>query len=131
MLFGTPLRLGTAAQTIGHAVVHAEASHVVVAWKERRKPGAAVMLIESSDGGVTFAPAREIAATSGASDHPFLVGTPRGLLLSWSSEVEGHRVVSIANGERQHEPPEALGDGVYSAASTRAGSSRDARRAGM
>jgi hypothetical protein len=100
MVSGTPLRLGAAAQTMGHAVVHAKASHVVVAWKERRKPGAAVMLTESTDGGVTFAPAREIAATGGASDHPFLVETPRGLLLSWFSEVEGHRVVSIGNGGR-------------------------------
>jgi hypothetical protein len=96
-LAGAPLRLGPAAQTIGHAVVHAASHRVVVAWKERRKPGAAVMVIASTDGGVTFAPAREIAATQGASDHPFLIETPRGLLLSWFSAVEGHRILTIDN----------------------------------
>jgi hypothetical protein len=30
------------------------------------------MLIESADGSQTFAPPRELAATSGASDYPFL-----------------------------------------------------------
>jgi hypothetical protein len=99
-----PLRLGPATQTIGHAAVHANARRVAVAWKERRKPGAAVMLMESTDGGATFAPPRAIATTRGASDHPFLVETSRGLLLSWLSDPEGHRIVPIENGARQSLP---------------------------
>jgi hypothetical protein len=94
-LVGTPVRLGPAEPTTGHAVVHTEGPRVFVIWKESRKPGAAVMVIESRDGGATFTPARQLAATSGPSDHPFLIDAPKGLLLSWFGERDGHRVMPI------------------------------------
>jgi hypothetical protein len=96
-LTGTPVRLGAALPTTGHADVWARGGRVLVAWRERRAPaGAAVMLIESADGGRTFGPPRELAVTAGASDYPFLLETPGGVLLSWFSAAEGHRVLAVA-----------------------------------
>jgi len=94
-MLGTPVRLGPAVPTTGHAVVHAEGAVVWVAWKERRGDGAVVRLMRSSDDGATFGEPRELAHAAGASDHPFLLDGPDGLRLSWYSEVEGHRVLAV------------------------------------
>lgn len=97
-LVGTPVRLGSARPTTGHAVVVAAGSRVLVAWKEARRPaGAVVMLIESNDGGRTFAKPREIARTTAASDHPFLLDEGASVYLSWWSEGEGHTLRQVAS----------------------------------
>jgi hypothetical protein len=91
-----PRRLGPAEPSTGHGVVHADGSHVTVIWKEGRKGGGStVRVIESPDNGLTFTDPRELAATAGPSDHPFLVDTPEGLLLSWFSAREGHRLLPV------------------------------------
>ena len=95
-LVGNPIRLGPAEPTTGHAVVLSRGARVLIAWKESRKPGgAAVMVMESTDGGASFAKPRELLNARGPSDHPFLIDAPDDVLLSWYSSGDGHRVVPV------------------------------------
>lgn len=94
-MLGTPIRLGPAEPTTGHAVVHADGDMVSVAWKERRGDGAVVKLMQSTDAGATFGAPRELARAAGAADHPFLLDSPDGLRLSWYSEQEGYRLLPV------------------------------------
>jgi hypothetical protein len=39
-----------------------------------------------------------VAATAGASDHPFLLAHAEAAYLSWSTAQEGHRVLPLTGG---------------------------------
>jgi hypothetical protein len=95
-IVGTPIRLGSARPSTGHAVVAAEGDIVTVAWKEGDSRGAVVRVMRSTDGGATFGPTVALARTSGDSDHPFLVEGPEGVLLSWYTSAEGYRLLPVA-----------------------------------
>ncbi len=112
-IVGTPRRLGAPDAGTGHAAIHAAGRDVVVAWKERRGTGSAVVVMVSRDGGDTFDTPHDVAEASRASDHPALVPTPSGLLLSWFAPETGHRLIPISLGtnvtdvreSRRHEAP--------------------------
>ncbi len=92
---GTPRRLGGAEAGAGHAAIHAHGDSVVIAWKEARGTASALVVTASHDGGKTFGARREVATASRAADHPMLVNTPSGLLLSWYAPDTGHRLMPI------------------------------------
>ncbi|MGE3274899.1 MAG: exo-alpha-sialidase [Vicinamibacterales bacterium] len=97
-LIGTPIRLGPALPSTGHAVVEAVDDHVVVAWKEGDNRGARVRVMESLDGGATFGAVRTLSETSGPSDHPFLIKGPSGVMLSWYTTEHGYRLLPVSGG---------------------------------
>ncbi|HYR29290.1 MAG TPA: sialidase family protein [Thermoanaerobaculia bacterium] len=90
---GAPHRLTPL--TMSRGVVEVQGSRVIVAWKESRTAGAAVMVSTSSDNGATFSAPRAVAETSGMSDHPLLVTSAGGVYLSWFAATEGHRLIAL------------------------------------
>ena len=91
---GAPRRLGVAA-TSGHAVVAVNGPTVHVAWKNADGTASTVMAMESLDGGLSFSAPREVLRGARAADHPLLVVTPGGPLLSWFAPDTGHRLVPL------------------------------------
>jgi hypothetical protein len=93
--FSEPRRVGRpSAQS--HAVVFAEGRRVWLAWKEPASPeGVTVFVQHSDDEGATWAPAQQVASTAGSSDHPFVIGSARGVFVSWFTAAEGYRLVRV------------------------------------
>lgn len=91
----TPRRLGADDGTAGHPTVAVDGRRVVVAWKERRGSASAVVAMESVDEGRTFGTPREVATGVSAADHPALVRTAEGVVLSWYSPDAGHRILPV------------------------------------
>lgn len=91
--FSEPVRLGTAGT--GRPQVLATSSSVWVAWKAASAEGALVRGMRSSDGGLTWAPPRELASTAGESDHPQLLARGSDVFLSWFSKAEGYRLTAV------------------------------------
>jgi hypothetical protein len=94
--FSAPVRLGTE-ESFGHPFVLSAGRHVLAVWKDRASPGStAIRGVESSDGGLTWTPSRELARTRGASDHPFLLESDGRFFLSWFTTPEGYRLIPAA-----------------------------------
>lgn len=87
---GTPLRLG--AGQAGHADVAVDGKAIVVAWKQFDGKSTAILARISTDGGLTWQD-RELARTEKSADHPHLLKTPSGIVLTWRTQAEGVRVV--------------------------------------
>jgi hypothetical protein len=93
--FSTPHAFGNEDAQAGHPDVLSLGQRVFVAWKEFDGKEATVREIHSTDGGRTWSAPRRLAATSGASDHPFLIGGQGKAYLSWQTEKDGLRLIGI------------------------------------
>ncbi len=69
---------------------------LVMAWREFDGDTMRVMAAQSRDGGASWTTAREIAATTNASDHPVLIAHHGRALLSWQTREQGYRLLPIA-----------------------------------
>lgn len=87
---GTPLAFGNDDAQAAHPSVAVAGSRVVLAWKEFDGERSHVFSLVSNDGGKTFASARRIASSAGASDHPLLVSDGAVVYVSWNTAREGH-----------------------------------------
>jgi hypothetical protein len=94
--YGEPLRLAPASGA-SHPYVLATGGAVDLVWKESRGDGSAVRASRSTDGGRTFSPARDAAATSGRADHPLLTSDGRRAYLSWFTDADGYRLVPLGD----------------------------------
>lgn len=93
--FSDPLPVGRA--EAGRPHVFATATNVWLAWKELRDPDAtAIVAMSSGDAGVTWSKPKEVARTTGDSDHPLLVGRGDDVYLSWSTPADGYRLLPLA-----------------------------------
>ena len=70
---------------------------LLLAWKEFDGERTNVYVIVSRDGGRSWGERAAVAATSGGSDHPFLVTRGDVAFLSWHTADEGLRVLRLAN----------------------------------
>ncbi|MDP6582638.1 MAG: hypothetical protein QF681_18450, partial [Vicinamibacterales bacterium] len=50
---------------------------------------------ESEDAGRTWSATREMARTTGISDHPLLISNGAGVMLTWHTEQEGFHVLPL------------------------------------
>lgn len=89
----------SASPSAGHADMELVGGSLFLAWKEFDGAATRVLLVRSSDGGASWSPARTIAATAGASDHPFLLSRDADVFLSWHTEREGLRIEAVAHVE--------------------------------
>ena len=103
LTFTEPMRVGTRT-TLGHADVEALGRHIVIVWKERVEPNAtAVHLMDSDDAGHTWSATREVARTTGISDHPLLITDGERVVLTWHTEHEGLRVLGLHTSKTSNE----------------------------
>ena len=93
--FSAPYRLGTE-DSLGHSDILVDGPGVHIAWKDRDAAGDLVVrLTHSRDGGVTWAPGRDVLRGSGSTDHPQLLSDDGRALLAWFTSAEGLRIVEI------------------------------------
>jgi hypothetical protein len=93
--FSAPYRFGSP-ETSSHPAVLAVGPMLYLAWKESLPEGGyAVRLLASTDGGRRWSPARDLARSSGATDHPLLIARGSAGLLSWFTEREGYRLIPL------------------------------------
>ena len=83
--------------TAGHPSLAAVDGRLLLAWKEFDGERTNVYVIVSRDGGRSWGERAAVAATSGGSDHPFLVTRGDVAFLSWHTADEGLRVLRLAN----------------------------------
>lgn len=87
---GKPVKLGGAQAS--HADVAVQGRQVTVAWKQFDGRATAIMAKLSTDGGATWR-AKELARTAADSDKPYLINSPKGIVLVWRTRNEGVRVI--------------------------------------
>lgn len=78
-----------------HPSLLLQGGRILLAWKSFDGDKTVISLQQSGDGGRSWSPPSEIAATADASDHPRLVAWNGRAYLSWSSVREGHRVTPV------------------------------------
>jgi hypothetical protein len=68
---------------------------VYMAWKEFDGESTAINAMRSHDGGATWGAVQTIADTRDVSDHPLLIANKEQVYLSWSSKLEGYRLIAM------------------------------------
>lgn len=95
LTFSAPHPFGNEDAQAGHPDVLSLGWKVFVVWKEFDGKESSVQEIHSTDGGRFWSGARRLAASAGASDHPFLIGHHNKVFLSWQTEKGGLQLVEI------------------------------------
>jgi len=93
--FSAPLNFGNFEAQAGHPHVLSLGKAVHVAWKEFDGQNSVIRGMSSADGGKSWSPSRQLAATTGASDHPLLVADGTQAYLSWNTAQEGFRLIGM------------------------------------
>lgn len=93
--FSAPVSFGDYEAQASHPAVLGLGKSVFIAWKEFDGQNSTVNLMTSGDGGKSWSPPQKLAATSGASDHPLLIGDGNQPYLSWNILKEGFRLIEI------------------------------------
>ena len=93
--FSAPLNFGNFEAQAGHPHVLSLGKAVHVAWKEFDGQNSVIRGMSSADGGKSWSPPRQIAATAGASDHPLLVADGAQPYLSWNTAMDGFRLIGM------------------------------------
>jgi hypothetical protein len=93
--FSEPMAVGAPERAPSRPQVLSAGKRLVLAWKEFDGAATTVMAQESRDGGRSWGAARAVAATSGESDHPQLIGQNGRAFLSWLSRAEGYRLLPL------------------------------------
>lgn len=93
--FSAPITVGDSTRQAGHAAVLAKGKYVYLAWKEFDGEVSVVNVMLSQDSGVTWGKVQKIADTRDMSDHPLLIANNDQVYLSWSSLLEGYRLIAL------------------------------------
>ncbi|GAO36690.1 hypothetical protein SCT_2100 [Sulfuricella sp. T08] len=93
--FSTPLNFGNFEAQAGHPYVLSVGKSVHIVWKEFDGQNSVIRGMSSADGGKSWSPPRQIAATTGASDHPLLIADGTQPYLSWNTAKEGFRLIGM------------------------------------
>jgi hypothetical protein len=93
--FSAPISVGSGARQAGHAAVLSKGKDVYMAWKEFDGESTAINAMRSHDGGATWGAVQTIADTRDVSDHPLLIANKEQVYLSWSSKLEGYRLIAM------------------------------------
>ena len=85
-----------ASSTLAHPHLLAMGERLLLAWKEPADEATLLLVRGSTDGGRSWSEGREVAATAGASDHPFLLGRSGEPYLAWHTATEGFRLLPLS-----------------------------------
>jgi hypothetical protein len=93
-----PIPFGNYEAQAGHPSVLSLGKNVFVAWREFTGEASEIFLMNSADGGRSWAVPRKIAATFGASDYPLLIEGGGKAYFSWNTAEEGYRLIDVTTG---------------------------------
>lgn len=88
-----------AAAAASRPQVLATAQRVWRAWKGFDGEATVLMVSDSADEGATWLPARAVARTSSGSDHPDLLAAGGAVYLSWHTQAEGYRLITLTGAQ--------------------------------
>ena len=93
--FSAPLPFGTLKKLPSHPDILAQGKHVILTWTEYDGIKTQLLVMQSTDGGQTWSPAKSIAESASGTDFPFLLSNARGDFVSWNSKHEGYRLIPL------------------------------------
>ena len=93
--FSRPVSVGNSARQPGHAAVLSKGENVYLAWKEFDGELTTINSMRSHDGGASWGAVQKIGETRDVSDHPLLIANKAQVYLSWSSQLEGYRLIAL------------------------------------
>lgn len=96
--FSSPFKFGHLQLQASHPDVLSLDQRVYIVWKEFDGLDTGIYLIHSHDGGKNWSSPHKIASTNGTSDYPFLASDGNQVYLSWNTDSEGFRLMSISGG---------------------------------
>jgi hypothetical protein len=94
--FSTPLNVGDSSRQAGHAAVIGVGKNIYLVWKEFDGEVSMINAMRSRDGGTSWGRVQTVAQTRDMSDHPLLISNKDQVYLSWSSLLEGHRLIALS-----------------------------------
>ena len=93
--FSAPLSFGTPKKLPSHPDILAQGKHVALTWTEYDGTKTQLLVMQSTDGGQTWSPAKSIAESASGTDLPFLLSNAQGVFVSWNSKHEGYRLIPL------------------------------------
>jgi len=93
--FSDPMPVGRSDRNPAHPYLIAAKGALWLVWKEFDGEKTTVSVMTSHDDGRTWSAAKIVAETSNASDHPLLLSRGGRVFLSWQTQAEGYRVISL------------------------------------
>ncbi len=93
--FSDPLPFGTPEKLPSHPDIMARGKHIILTWTEYDGVKTQLLVMQSTDGGQTWSPAKPIAESMSRADFPFLLSSTRGVFISWNSKNEGYRLIPL------------------------------------
>jgi hypothetical protein len=93
--FSNPMQIGIVSRGPSHPYVIADRGAVWLTWKEFDGELTTVPIMVSYDGGRSWSEPRVAAKTAQTSDHPLLATNGHKVFLSWMTQAEGYRLISL------------------------------------
>ena len=93
--FSTPLNFGNYEKSAAHPHVLSLGKHVYIVWKEFDGKQSTLNLMQSDNTGKSWSPPTQLATTSAASDHPFLIKNGEEVYVSWHRIGEEYHLLRI------------------------------------
>ena len=94
--FSTPLSVGNYDKSAAHPHVLSLGKEVYIVWKEFDGKQSLLYLMHSSNSGKSWSSSKQLATTSAATDHPFLINDEGKIYVSWHRAGEEYKLLQIA-----------------------------------
>ena len=83
--------------SVVHADVLSLGKRIFIVWKEFDGKQSLLYLMQSNNAGKSWSSAKQLAATSAVSDHPFLNHDGSAVYISWHRKGEDYRLLPVAD----------------------------------
>ena len=93
--FSAPMNFGNYEKSAAHPHVLSLGKQVYIVWKEFDGKQSSLYLIQSENTGKSWSLPKQLATTSSASDHPFVVNDGENVYVSWHRLGEEHHLIPV------------------------------------
>jgi hypothetical protein len=73
----------------------ARGKHIILTWTEFDGDKTQLLIMQSSNGGQTWSPAKPIAESTNKTASPFLLTHAQRVFVSWNTKKEGYRLIPL------------------------------------
>lgn len=93
--FSEPLSFGEQGKLPSHPDIMARGKHIILTWTEFDGDKTQLLIMQSSNGGQTWSPAKPIAESTNKTASPFLLTHAQRVFVSWNTKKEGYRLIPL------------------------------------
>jgi hypothetical protein len=93
--FSNPLPFGNPEKLPSHPDIMAKGKHITLTWTEFDGDKARLLVMQSSDRGQSWLPAKSVAESTSKTDSPLLLSSTQGIFVLWNSKKEGYRLIPL------------------------------------